>query len=196
VSGFERYAIQRLIDQIREVGGDVPPEVTSTLAAHVGSYPARTWAAEHPDEDRAPCCYASWNDPDRCSCWRPVYDVEQTEPRPPERAEDLRVRGNLCGDCAFRKGSPERADAWSEEALFTAAGTGIPFWCHDGMRRPSHWVHPDGRVVEGDPADYTPPTRSGIPYRADGSPGLLCAGWMARATRAAEPTESRKAAAS
>jgi len=86
---------------------------------------------------------------------------------------------------AFRKDSPERSVAWEEEALLALPASGDPFWCHDGMRRPSTWRHPAGVLIDGDPADYRPPQRSGIPYRADGSPGLLCAGWMARAVRIA-----------
>nr|MDT0660822.1 hypothetical protein [Micromonospora sp. DSM 115978] len=58
-----------------------------------------------------------------------------------------------------------------------------PFWCHQGMRRPFRWEHPDGRTVDGSPDDYQPPTLAGVPFRADGSPGLLCAGWAARTSR-------------
>lgn len=58
------------------------------------------------------------------------------------------------------------------------------FWCHQGIRRPVAYRHPDGRVrpVE-DSADYRPPmgkvapTGEQVPYRADGTPAERCAGW-------------------
>jgi hypothetical protein len=115
----------------------------------------------------------------------PVFDVEQQRPRPPAGPEELAVQRALCGDCAFRKGSPERADEWTESALFDLAASSVPFWCHQGMRRPVRWEHPDGRTVAGSTDDWQPPMVAGIPYQADGTPGLLCAGWAARAARAA-----------
>lgn len=186
MSSFERYAIQRLIDQASALGVDVPVEVHAILGGdHVISHGAREWARLHPDEITGCCDGDALYGPERCTCWVAVYDGEQQPPRPPERAEELCVRDGMCGDCAFRKGSPERSDPWSEDALFELARGGQPFWCHDGMRRPVRWEHPDGRVVEGSPHDWQPPGVSGIPYRADGSPGLLCSGWMARLKRTA-----------
>lgn len=87
----------------------------------------------------------------------------------------------MCGDCAFRKDSPERREAFLEEALMELPTTGQPFYCHEDMRRPVRWEHPDGRTVEGSTADWQPPIIGGLPYRLDGRPGLLCAGWAARA---------------
>lgn len=51
------------------------------------------------------------------------------------------------------------------------------------MRRPVRWEHPDGRTIDGSPDDWQPAIINGLPYRADGRPGLLCAGWAARAAR-------------
>lgn len=36
------------------------------------------------------------------------------------------------------------------------------------------------RIPAASTGDYQPPIVEGIPYRADGQPGLLCAGWVAR----------------
>ncbi|MET7395592.1 hypothetical protein ABZS66_19090 [Dactylosporangium sp. NPDC005572] len=191
MSTFELRAVQRIVDQARAAGVTVPDEVTTIAnqladAGHT-SYPARTWAEQHPDEADWPvgCCIGNdLGGPDRCTCWTPVFELEQQPPQPPERAEDITVRGSMCGDCAFRKGSPERAEGFLEEALFELAALGQAFYCHDGMRRPAYWQHPDGRRIEGSTADWQPPIVSGIPFRADGRPGMLCAGWMARAIRA------------
>jgi hypothetical protein len=195
VSSFERLAVQRIIDEATAAGIAVPDAVTE-VAEHLAhamdhsSYAARTWAEQHPREKDWPvgCCIG--NDvggPDRCTCWVPVYDAEQAEPQPITCAEDITVRHTLCGDCAFRKGSPERAETFLEETLFSLAEQRKPFYCHDGMRRPAYWQHPDGRTVEGSTADWQPPMLRGVPYRLDGRPGMLCAGWAARAARAATP---------
>lgn len=192
MSAFEQTAIQRVIDKATAAGVPVSDEVHTALehAAGGSNGGAMAWVAAHPDEDAWPpeafgCCWGStMRGPAGCYCWVPVFDVEQAEPRPPACAEDLSARPSLCGDCAFRKGSPERADGFSEEALFASAEQGHPFWCHQGMRRPNRWVHPLLGEVEGSPDDWQPPIVNSIPYQADGSPGLLCAGWMARAVRA------------
>lgn len=188
MSDFERHAIQRIIDQAAKAGVDVPTEVTDVLARLncATSYAARTWADEHPGDDfPLGCCIG--NDvygPDRCTCWTPVFELDQQQPQPPQRAEDITVRGQMCDDCAFRKNSPERVADFLEEELFGLAEQRKPFYCHDGMRRPAHWLHPDGRRIEGSTADWQPPIVAGLPYRADGRPGMLCAGWAARASRA------------
>lgn len=117
------------------------------------------------------CCYAA---ADRgaahCSCWRPVYDLEQAEPRTELSPE---TRSAMCGDCAYRPGSPEL-----EEDPYRLMGL-ANFWCHRGIRRPREWRHPDGRVRPGDPADYQPPIVGDVAYRADGSPAARCGGWAA-----------------
>lgn len=127
------------------------------------------------------CCYGATMR-NTCTCWRPVYDA-------PGQADPIdgmtpTVRPGMCGDCAYRPGSPEKAgdpehrgDASELERL---AAAGEPFYCHDGMRRIVRWVHPSGAEVPGHPADYAPPIAGSVPYRANGAPGYLCAGWNAR----------------
>lgn len=187
MSSFERHAAERLLTQALDAGVDIPPDIAQlTGKLECANWPGRRWLELHPDDpDRPPCCEGSASaGPERCTCWQPIYDLEQAEPRRPNGPQDLQVRaGGPCGDCAYRKDSPERANQWSEEALLELAKTGS-FWCHQDMRRPARWVHPDGRTVAGSPDDYQPPQLGGIPYRADGSPGLLCAGWSARAASA------------
>lgn len=130
--------------------------------------------------------------PTECSCWTPVYNKEQTDP-PPETIVGLilgditpDVRDRMCGDCAYRPGSPEQTGssmACDATQLEQLAADGTRFWCHDGMRKPVAWRHPKGMritVVSEADGDYQPPIVEGIPYRADGRPGLLCAGWNAR----------------
>lgn len=187
VKDFQLYAAQRILDRARGAGVDVPAGMTAqsicTLGA--GTYPAMKWADDHPDEDLYCCDGAIFKGSEGCTCWTPVYSLEQQPPRPPTRPADLAPRPEMCGDCAFRPGSPERSEEWTAEALYDTAASGTPFWCHDGMRRPSKWIHPDGHEVPGDPDDWAPPIRDGIPYRADGSPALLCGGWTRVAARTA-----------
>ena len=95
-----------------------------------------------------------------------------------------------CSDCAFLRNSPERADEYTAEWLDRIAATGERFWCHDGLRRPAYWRHPSGVTIPGDPADYQPPIIDGVPYRANGRPGDLCAGWTARRLQEAWRAES------
>jgi len=184
MSDFPRHALRRLIDKATGLGVDVPPEISS-LVGHDESYAANRWLELHPGDDRV-CCYESAiKGPGYCTCWQPVFDVDQLPAVWPDRPEDLAVRGGMCGDCAYRKGSPERSSEWEEEALLDLPDSGTPFWCHDGMRKPVRWDHPDGRSVPGAADDWKPPVVRGIPFRADGRPGLLCGGWAARAVRSA-----------
>lgn len=117
------------------------------------------------------CCLAAAQDgPTACTCWEPFYDLEQVEPRTDLEPE---TRTQMCGDCAYRLDSPERA----EDPYF---GLDLAnFWCHRGIRRPRVWRHPDGRERPGDPANYQPPIVAGVPYRADGRPAARCGGWAA-----------------
>jgi hypothetical protein len=145
---------------------------------------AATWEAQHPmADDWVPCCSTSAMAArqDACTCWEPVYDMEQATPQLLTSVTELHVQPRPCGDCAYRPGSPELSDEHSAEKLQAiTAQPDTPFYCHEGMRRPAYWRHPDGRTVPGEPADYQPPVIAAVPYRADGSPGLLCAGWAAR----------------
>lgn len=128
------------------------------------------------------CCEgAASMGPGRCTCWEPVYDLDQQEPRTQEPAG---VRPEMCVDCAYRPGSPERRgeeDYKGDQDLLDAlVVTGRPFWCHQGVRRPVKYRHPCGMEIEGHPAEYRPPLVAGRPYKADGSPSDLCGGWAAR----------------
>lgn len=129
-----------------------------------------------------PCCDGSaMFGPGRCTCWEPVYDLEQ---QPLQRGADAGTRDTKCVDCAYRPGSPERAGdpaaAADHEALLALARSGQTFWCHQGMRRPSRWRHPTSGVeIDGSTLNYEPPIADGKPWKADGTPGDLCAGWAA-----------------
>lgn len=130
-----------------------------------------------------PCCYGVANGTaDNCSCWRPVYDGDQTD-RLTFDAPVVRPDG-MCGDCAYRPGSPEKSGdphhRGDPQELEMLAESGRPFFCHDGMRRIVKWVHPTGAEVPGHPADYAPPISGDLPHRTDGTPAYLCAGWDAR----------------
>lgn len=126
--------------------------------------------------DDVPCCYGGMHHgPAGCTCWEPVYDVEQADP---SLARQPETRATCCGDCAYRNGSPERDDDFGVE-LRDVAGDGSRFYCHVGMRRVAEWRHPSGRTLPGDPADYRPPVLGEVAFKADGTPASLCAGWAA-----------------
>jgi len=145
-----------------------------------------------PCPDGVPCCdgYA-YLGPDHCTCWEREHNLPQALPAV---GVEPATRDRMCSDCAFRPGSPERTD--SDHAV---AGAGDlmrlvddpdgAFWCHAGMRHIVALVHPNGRRVEvpvtGGVTPYDPPIIDGVPYRADGQPGLRCAG-LAAARRAKE----------
>lgn len=132
-----------------------------------------------------PCCEGNaYRGPASCTCWQAAYDLEQTAPR---TEADAGVMPKMCTDCAYRPGSPERQNdptvVASARLLDDAVTAGIPFWCHNGLRRITHYVHPIGAIYvpEIDLASaFTPPIIDGRPYKADGSPADYCAGWTAR----------------
>ena len=139
------------------------------------------------------CCAGRIADgPAGCTCWQPIYDREQIEPTDETVArvvcgeQQPEVRKRMCADCAYRPGSPEKQGA--ETAAVDASdlerlAREDRFWCHDEMRSPVAWQHPSGPRIPADPertGDYQPPIVCGVPYRANGQPGLLCAGWAAR----------------
>lgn len=136
------------------------------------------------------CCYGEiMNGPSGCTCWKPEYDLDQQAPDG-QAARWLAAgvqpvtRRLMCGDCAYRPASPEKsgAEGYAGDAEFLEgiAARGERFWCHQGIRRPARWVHPSGAVHAGGLAAYSPPVVDAVPYRADGSPAELCAGWDAR----------------
>jgi hypothetical protein len=124
------------------------------------------------DDAQRWCCLAAAEDgPRACTCWEPIYDARQLKPKTRIAAT---TRRKACHDCAYRQGSPERA---RDEALEDLPN----FWCHQGIRRPAAFRHPDGRVRPvrnyAESPDYRPPMVNGVPYRADGRPADRCAGW-------------------
>lgn len=157
---------------------------------------------DYPDAGGGLCCIgATVYGPERCTCWVPVYDLEQAEPV----VGPAGFRDEMCADCAYRPRSPERRGdpdhLGTEEGLMALAAAGEPFFCHQGIRRAVRWEHRpeeatavqcaevleaagDLRVgsVPGKPQQYLPPIIEGVPYRADGTPAQLCAGWARRAT--------------
>lgn len=139
---------------------------------------------DFPDVGNAevPCCHGSAMDgPAGCTCWRPAYDLDQADTVTAAPG----LRSTPCGDCAYRAGSPERQGAGhvagDADALARLVVENRPFFCHQGVRRPTHYVHPSGATYTPEHLDaaYDPPIRGGVPYRADGTPADLCAGWAA-----------------
>lgn len=136
---------------------------------------------EFPDLETG-CCYGSIMGPDRCTCWEPVYDIEQSDPNLFDAPEP---RAEPCADCAFRSDSPEsRGDERYQSYEFTPTQ---PFYCHQGMRRIVAYRHPSGAKVAAAVQDrWSPPERDGIVYKANGMAGDICAGWWSRARRTPE----------
>lgn len=187
MSALQRQAVAQFIDQADELGVPVPQRVQDIVCGGAWNGGALLWEQAHPaDQEVRGCC---WGEVERggsaCTCWTPVYDVAQQVPTavtgPYEAAAER------CADCAFRPGSPELSEDYMAETLLGLAARGERFWCHQGMRRPLTWQHPDGRTIAGDPADWQPPIdrTTGVPFRADGRPGLLCAGWAGQAAAVA-----------
>jgi hypothetical protein len=144
---------------------------------------------DFPDTDGACCMGSAMRGPGHCTCWQPVYDLEQ-QPLDQQARRWLAAgvepvtRTRMCLECAYRPGSPEKTGAQGyngdADELDRIAGSGDLFWCHEGMRKPLKFLHPSGVEFDGHPAGYDPPIMDGVPYRADGTPGELCAGWDAR----------------
>jgi len=179
--------------------GTISPEMAAPLAAaidaaeiagllpHGGVY----GTLQMPDPAFGACCDGSAiKGPQYCTCWTPRFDLEQADPVPGERGQ----RAALCTDCAYRPGSPERSgdERYNGDAGFLnrIVVTGEPFFCHQGIRRAVKLVHPSGAEVDVPPGDYRPPIIDGVPYKADGSPGELCAGWAARRAKHLEQEAS------
>jgi hypothetical protein len=135
-----------------------------------------------PDAGGGTCCYGAAVDASRCTCWSAVYDLEQQALRPglPLPPSPL----VMCADCAYRPGSPERRGdetyTGDVDLLEDLVISGAPFYCHRGIRRIVAWQHPEGVEIPGHPGAYDPPIVKSVPYRADGAPANLCAGWLLR----------------
>jgi len=141
-------------------------------------------ATEMPDPVNGTCCIGSAAmGAQYCTCWEPVYDLEQQEIQPGAAA----ARKSMCGDCAYRPGSPERSgdERYNGDGEFLAAiaQTGDIFWCHQGMRRTVKLRHPSGAEVVISTDHYDPPKDAGVPFKADGTPSDICAGWSAHRAR-------------
>jgi hypothetical protein len=142
-----------------------------------------------PDAGNGICCMGNAaRGPGGCTCWEPVYDLEQE----PVQHGPLAVRKRMCGDCAFRKGSPEQlgderhAHSGEGELDGMVLTDGALFICHQGMRRVVALVHkPTGVRVEQPACAYAPPMGKGGAWKANGALGDICAGFMA--ARAKEP---------
>lgn len=119
-----------------------------------------------------------------CTCWRPVYDVEQADAVGDAAPA---TRGKMCEDCACRSDSPESREERGEDmgmrssvaGLLQLVAEGRPFYCHQGMRRAVADQHPNGLKRSRLAGDYAPGEHAGIPLKADGSPADICAGWAA-----------------
>lgn len=159
----------------------LPREPRNFGAPNTGVEPVeRRLNLEPPDPD-VPCCMTSMNNPDDCSCWRPVL---VPHPSLAVQAGPSPERKERCEDCAYRRDSPERAAREGDPLPYSPGHT---FYCHDEMPRIWAWVHPSGVVAltptghgEG---DYRPTLRDGRAWRADGRPALVCAGWAAENRR-------------
>lgn len=145
---------------------------------------------DFPEVGDGTCCMgAAVYGPNRCTCWVPVFDLEQADidqdaVRALAAGVAPNIRERMCPDCAYRPNSPEKSgdgtyvgDADTLEGL---ALRGERFWCHQGVRKPVAWRHPSGAEIPGHDGGYEPPIINNVPYRADGTPAELCAGWDAR----------------
>lgn len=157
-----------------------------------------------PDAGQGMCCARAWDtDGHGCTCWEPIYDTPTRAT--PDPTTPPATRPTMCPDCAYRPNSPERRGeehvSGDTYELDQAVTTGRVFSCHQGIPRVTAYRHPTGAVFTP-PADitaaaYEPRIRDGIPYKADGTPADVCAGWAARrakhlartATGEQEPTD-------
>jgi hypothetical protein len=138
------------------------------------------------DDPITGCCYGeAVYGPTRCTCWEPVYDLEQQSlangGRLPEGFEP-ETRTKCCRDCAYRQGSPERERGEGDQLDDWALDGRSEFWCHQGVRRVVAFRHPDGRELPAGEGDYRPPVgpdERPVVWKADGTVGERCAGWAA-----------------
>lgn len=185
---LERRALAGLVAEADRLGlGDQVPAMMRDLVDGHGpsNGGAILWNRAHPD-DPTPrdCC-----DPQRvkgaayCVCWEPEYNTTQQPLTEPGDGEMTTRPGGMCGDCAYRPGSDEMQYPLVREALLDLGLTGGMFFCHDGMRTPTLWRHPDGRSIPGADGDYDQVVDDlGRPYRTNGRVAFICAGFAARSS--------------
>jgi hypothetical protein len=124
-------------------------------------------------EDLDYCC-AGRAMAQQCTCWTPLLSVEPTtdlQEGPPA------IQPEMCGDCAYRKGS--REDQEAERPDYSRRER---FYCHAGMPAVNGWRHPSiaaTLVLDDQEADYKPVRSGDRAWQADGAPAFLCAGWAA-----------------
>ena len=140
-----------------------------------------------PDTGDVCCMGVAVHGPGGCTCWDPVCDIETQADHDGSAPCPAR---DMCSDCAYRKNSPERngADGYAGDAdeLDHIVIAGKRFFCHQGVRKVLHYLHPCGMTVPAHPADYA--WRFAVvgsekfPIKADGSPADICGGWFKRRT--------------
>lgn len=129
-----------------------------------------------------PCCMGAALAENHCTCWEPIFDLEQQPLADGGEPGEITTRVKCCHDCAYRNGSPERSDDRTEALDQHVWVEGEEFWCHQGVRRVVAFRHPDGRVLPAGEGDYRPPADpEGRPviWKADGTVAERCAGWAA-----------------
>lgn len=134
-----------------------------------------------PDPE-VPCCDGGvYSDGEACTRWEAILRPEPAEQG--GQAGPSPLRRLLCHDCAYRPDSPERT---ASDGDLPDSYLDRPFYCHDGMPRAVGYTHPDlpGLCLRADAfeslsGDYQPLIVGGRPVRADGRPGIICAGWAA-----------------
>lgn len=144
-----------------------------------GHTPSGFLAPDARDDD--PCCWGAVMGT-ACTCWSEVLNVT---PDDDVQEGPNAIQRRRCGDCAYRRDSPERAD---DTPLPTDPGH--VFWCHSprdgkvaGMPYVAAYQHDEtGEVRQAEHGDsYQPFRREDRVWNADGTPGTLCAGWAGEA---------------
>lgn len=129
------------------------------------------------------CCYGSAsNGPTHCECWVAEYSDDRQKPK----GGDMQLRVTQCQDCAYRHDSAEWNDPVERAKLIAhALGDGV-FSCHQGTPYVVRWRHPEGMVIEaerdaaGNINTYEPLIIGSTPFKANGEPADLCAGYATR----------------
>src|SRR4051794_15360348 len=97
-----------MLVRLERLGGCPPAPPPRRGAPYVHALRRRELPGVDLDDPRlAGCCDGAANlGPTFCTCWEPVYDTpRQAAPRTGLPTE---TRPLMCGDCAYRPGSPER----------------------------------------------------------------------------------------